>query len=556
MATINSVTSAQNTQFDLLNIGTFPQEILHNIFSNALNYKDIHSLLCTCHHFRWAISNWTPFWTTLLENYFPGSYTPSPDVKPIDVYNDCLELENTIRSGSGICKHDTLSSGGGVRCIIEHEGKLITANGVNIEIWKDERLQKRFPLQRREAVDAMVAYKDKLFVASIELIPTKISAYDTLIKVYDLNSGELLGNLKGHRGQISNLCKNENRLYSSDYSPGAIDCTIKIWDMDTLREYGEIKPGAWSLLSHKNTLFFGNWQGEIRAWDPNTHKCDVFHQYSENSNIDKMLIHGDKFISIIKSETISVINFISKQHLYSAPNLFRVSDLLGFGRLLFSARDDGVSVIAWDLNAGKKLMQHMFTNDRKGRVSSSSMAFSKGKLYVTSRTAIHVFDFAEPIKYKKKLELLTSMNGKLRTGEKFTPLHMEALQLAIAQKNRNEIIACVDNLIAVDPKNEEFCEFLCEVTQGIDIPLYEFLEGRDFDHREILRKADFDNIKTATDKFTEKLKTDRNIVVRSIPLFDQFSNVEPEKRFDEVSTDQSDESNDVAMEPSESESED
>src|ERR1700722_7375083 len=163
--TIKPVTSAQNAQFDLSNIGTFPPDILYNIFSNVVNSKDIlHSLWSTCHHFRWAISNWTPFWTTLLENHFPGSYTPSPDVKPIDVYNDCLELENAIRSWE--FKYYRLYPLNELRCIIEHEGNLIAATKVNIEIWKDDQLQKLFPLQNGEFVERMVAYEDKLFVVS------------------------------------------------------------------------------------------------------------------------------------------------------------------------------------------------------------------------------------------------------------------------------------------------------------------------------------------------------------------------------------------------------
>ena len=530
--TIKPVTSAPNTQFDLSNIGTFPQEILHNIFSNALNYKDIHSLLCTCHHFRWAISNWTPFWTTLLENHFPGFYTPSPNVKPIDTYKNCLELENTVRSG--ICKYYILPSNGHVRCIIEHEGNLIAANAAdNIEIWKDDQLQKSFSLQNMGVINAMVAYKDKLFFAST----------DSMIQVYDLNSGELLKKLEGHRGEIFDLCKIENKLYSCSK-----DNTIRIWDMDTLEfmgtleEHSEYKSGMTSLLPNKNTLYSGNSHGEISAWDLSTRKSEVFRE-AVGLDVDKMLIHGDKFILIEDSQVISVINFISKQRLFPDLEHVRANGLLRFGRLLFSARHDGRSVNVWDLNIGKKLMEHMFESKKSDWVSSSSMVFSEGKLVIPDRQVIHVFDFAEPIKYKKWLERLTKVDGQL-----------EALQLAIGQKNRNEIIACVDNLIAVDPKNEEFCEFLCEVTQGIDIPLYEFLEGRDFDHREILRKADFDNIKTAADKFTEKLKIDRNAVV-SNTSFDQFHHI-IESHEVSSDSDQSDESNDVAMGPSESESED
>jgi WD40 repeat protein len=522
MATTNSVTLTSNApipQFDLSNLGTFPQEILHNIFSNALNYKDIHSLLCTCHHFRWAISNWTPFWTTLLENHFPGFYTPSPNVKPIDTYKNCLELENTVRSG--ICKYYILPSNGHVRCIIEHEGNLIAANAAdNIEIWKDDQLQKSFSLQNMGVINAMVAYKDKLFFAST----------DSMIQVYDLNSGELLKKLEGHRGEIFDLCKIENKLYSCSK-----DNTIRIWDMDTLEfmgtleEHSEYKSGVTSLLPNKNTLYSGNSHGEISAWDLSTRKSEVFRE-AVGLDVDKMLIHGDKFISI-DVESISVMNFISRQELFSDLGLPRGTAILGFGRLLFSSRNDGVSAITWDLNTGKKLMEHMFIADQEGPendnwVSSSSLVFSEGKLYVASdEQAIHVFDFAEPIKYKKELERLTKVDGQLRTGEKFTHLHMQALQLAIAQKNRNEIIACIDNLIAVDPKNKEFCEFLCEVTQGISTSLYAFLERRDFDHREILRKLkDFDDIKTAADKFTERLKTDRDVVVSSIP-FTQFHHI-------------------------------
>jgi WD40 repeat protein len=538
MTTINSVTSVPN-QFDLLNIGTFPQEILHNIFSNIVNSKDIHSLWSTCHHFRWAISDWTPFWTTLLENNFPGSYTLSPNIKPFDVYNDCLELENMIGSGIGICKHTMLCSLNKVQCIIKHEENLIAATGENIEIWKDDQLQKLFPLQKGEQqlIDAMVAYKDKLFVASGHR--QKYAVEDSMINVYDLNSGKLLLKLKGHDGEISDLCKIENKLYSV----GFYDGTIKIWDMDTLEKHSEIRTVAKSLLPHKNTLYSGSAKGTISAWDLNTRTSAIFHQSSAFLSIDKMLIHGDKFILIEDSQVISVINFISKQRLFPDLEHVRANGLLRFGRLLFSARHDGRSVNVWDLNIGKKLMEHMFESKKSDWVSSSSMVFSEGKLVIPDRQVIHVFDFAEPIKYKKWLERLTKVDGQL-----------EALQLAIGQKNRNEIIACVDNLIAVDPKNIEFCEFLCEVTQGIDIPLYEFLERKDFDHREILRKADFDNIKTAADKFTEKLKIDRNAVV-SNTSFDQFHHI-IESHEVSSDSDQSDESNDVAMGPSESESED
>jgi WD40 repeat protein len=526
--TIKPVTSAPNTQFDLSNIGTFPQEILHNIFSNIVNSKDIHSLWSTCHHFRWAISEWTPFWTTLLESHFPGSYTPSPGIKPIDVYNDCLELENTVRSG--VCKHYILSSNSDVQCIIKHGEELIAATVVNIEIWKGTQLQKRFPLQKQynnEVIVAMVAYKEKLFVTSscwgaVFMNGIPVPDPDDSTNVYDLNSGNVLRKLEGHHGEVFAHCKIENKLYF-----GSDDGTIKIWDMDTLEfmgtleENSENKPGVTSLLPHKNTLYSGNTRGEIRAWDLNTHKSDIFDRHITDMGVTEMLIHGNKFISIFSSleskNVISVMNFISKQSLY--PDLkSNLSKLFGFGRLLFFVRDGGRSVIALDLNTGKKLMEHMFIDYQEtgdaNWTPSSSLVFSEGKLYVISdKWLIHVFDFAEPIKHKKRLERLTKVDGRLRT-----------LQIAIARENINEIIACVDTLIATDPKNKEFCEFLCQITQGEDIPTYEFLFNRAFDYREILRTASFYHIKTAADKFTEKLKTDRNVVVSTIP-FSQFRQI-------------------------------
>jgi hypothetical protein len=546
MATTNSVTLTSNApipQFDLSNLGTFPEDVLYNIFSNVVNSKDIQSLWGTCRHFRWVVLNCLPLWTTLLESHFPGSYTLSPNVKPIDVYKDCLELENTVRSG--ICKYQAILAGD-TECMIEHDREMIVAARFNIAIWFHDKLRSIFPLQSAMAfVNAMVAYEDKLFVA-LNLNDTELSFDDSVLQVYSLISGDLIKELKGHRGRISAICKIENNLYSSSH-----DGTIKVWDMDTLQlletlldeEDIEQKIATqqhkivMSMLPHKDMLYFADTGGCVNTYDPSTHKFGIFDSQVAlpNFSIDKMLIHGNKFMSIIESEAISVIDFLSKRSLIPEISSFRVYDILGFGRLLFSARNDGVSVNIRDHNTGEKLMEHMFMSGNgkvadKSFISSSSMVFSDSKLYVISGALLHIFDFdvSQIRAFKQELERLTKVNGKLWIRPENTPYHMRALLLAIAQGNRSEIITCVDNLIAVDPKNKAFCELLCKITQGDDIPTYEFYnKNKSFDFREILRTASFNHIKRTANEFA-KVLGNRGIQIESYRLpFQNFHHIEP-----------------------------
>ena len=547
---------AASTEPGALSLETLPTERLYNIFSQAVYAKDLQSLWHTSHYFRQVVID--PYlWSTILARHFPGSCGPSQGVKPIDIYPKYLELENSFRSG--ICKvyrncmMKGQIEGGDVSCVIEHEGNSITINGQRIAIWGREG-KKTFLLKNARlvfCVDAVAAYKNKLFIASRQLTFTGGPTENHWIKVYNLGDGTLLKMLKGHDELITDLCKIENKLYSSSE-----DGTIKSWDMDTLEFCGTMEGhdkkqrGVMCLLPHHHTLYAGGFRGDIRECNLDTGKSTLFHALNlnvENKIIDfdellsdcseeiisgKMIIHGDKFISTHAHQVISVMDLISKQELYPPLKHEGVNAVLGFGRLLFSAAYNGRSVIIWDLNTGQKIRERILGDENKVNpfyASPFSLVMKEGNLRAILGEDIYTYDFAAPIEHEKKLkQCTTAENGQLLIGgdnSQVIPYRIQALQLALAQENRNKIIACVDNLMALDPRNKEFCEFLCRITTGYSTSDYESLKGKPFDYLATLQTATFTHINKAVDEFITKLRIDGIPLNENVP-FTQFNYID------------------------------
>ena len=118
----------------------------------------------------------------------------------------------------------------------------------------------------------LIHHKNKLYSVG--------DTYDDTIRIWNTETHEEIGILKGHESCVKCLVICENILYS-----GSSDCTIRSWDMDTCREiavygitcysnFGE-RPSHTSSISsialHGNKLYSGSFDKTIRIWNTETH---------------------------------------------------------------------------------------------------------------------------------------------------------------------------------------------------------------------------------------------------------------------------------------------
>ena len=97
-----------------------------------------------------------------------------------------------------------------------------------------------------------------------------------LIKLWDLEMGELIQTFAGHDGTVLCLIFNSEGNRNTIISSG-IDSIIKIWDVDTARcirvlEGHETSVRAIDLAPNKQTLVSSSTDGTIRLWDLETRK--------------------------------------------------------------------------------------------------------------------------------------------------------------------------------------------------------------------------------------------------------------------------------------------
>jgi WD40 repeat protein len=104
-------------------------------------------------------------------------------------------------------------------------------------------------------------------------IPLVVTAFDSTIKILNVNSGKCLRTLTGHTSYISSIKK----LSTTQISASSWDNTIKIWDIKTgecVRNLNEHKSWIECMKIHnENTLITGSGDSTVKFWNLDTGVC-------------------------------------------------------------------------------------------------------------------------------------------------------------------------------------------------------------------------------------------------------------------------------------------
>jgi WD40 repeat protein len=118
-------------------------------------------------------------------------------------------------------------------------------------------------------------------------IPLIVTAYDSTIKILNVNSGNCLRTLTGHKSYISSIKKISN----TQIATSSWDNTIKIWDIKTgecVRNLNEHKSWIECIKIHNGMLITGSGDSTVKFWN------------LENGVCTKTLVGHSDYISTIK----------------------------------------------------------------------------------------------------------------------------------------------------------------------------------------------------------------------------------------------------------------
>ncbi len=401
------VTPFSNQQTPI-NIADLPTDIVPQIYLQLISQggscADINSLLRTNHQFHLISSNQISIvWKTLLEKYFSGYYKTNQEISSMDQFKDLYLLEKAVRSGW--CEVTKLKEDWWAKttCLIEYDGKMFVLNDYGMKILGNKKLESSIELfEQRQSIEGVAIHKSMLFLILKENGKSWPDA--SIICVFS-SSGKLIKHLRGHIGIVTCLCTIGNLLYS-----GSLDSTIKVWDMDTLellKTYGEPNKegvGITALFPFKDDLYSGDANGGIKKWDLKNDEFIVEQvETRTREGIRSLFVDDYKLIST-SGGYIYVYNRKNKTIVHEI-DYSNANCVEKFGDLLFIDTTHNGSVSIWDLNTGAKLFEHIFIiplDTQEINVSSTSLRFRQGKLFIPSGRDVVIFDFAAQLDYEKK----------------------------------------------------------------------------------------------------------------------------------------------------------
>ncbi|CDK24888.1 unnamed protein product [Kuraishia capsulata CBS 1993] len=104
-------------------------------------------------------------------------------------------------------------------------------------------------------------------------------SYDKTVKIWNVNTGELLRTLEGHNGGIKALVFDDQKLIT-----GGLDSTIKVWNHHTGQCISTYRGHAESVLSvdfHNKTIVSGSADHTVKVWHVETRTCYSLRGHTE-----------------------------------------------------------------------------------------------------------------------------------------------------------------------------------------------------------------------------------------------------------------------------------
>ena len=129
-----------------------------------------------------------------------------------------------------------------------------------IKIWRTATWASILSFQHGADVFQLAILRNKYLVSG---------GYDSLIKIWDFNNGQLINTISGHTGYVRSIAV----LNNNDIASGSADFTAKIWDsVNRSLKFTLIESSSiYGLVQLKNgSLVTISWGGLIRTWNPYT----------------------------------------------------------------------------------------------------------------------------------------------------------------------------------------------------------------------------------------------------------------------------------------------
>ena len=297
------------------------------------------------------------------------SNASSPPLKRYrsNIVPSCSFVRTTSSSPSGQSDSETLSSSS----LLSHDPsspprtrpwKVVYCERMAVEVnWRRGRCKTRTLTGHTDGVMCLQFHES----LSHPSFPVLISgSYDRTVRVWNMETGEQLHCLKGHRLAVRALQFDEVKLIT-----GSMDCTLRVWDwrrgkcIKTLTGHTE---GVVCLNYDSNVLASGSVDSTIKIWNLRTGRSFVLRGHSDWVNSVQLWSSNSK-----SSEPPADTGFFGP----NSPSgcTFNCNYQIDPGKMLFSASDDG-TIKLWDLNARTCVRQFV---GHMGQVQSVKLLYNE-----------------------------------------------------------------------------------------------------------------------------------------------------------------------------------
>jgi WD40 repeat protein len=241
-------------------------------------------------------------------------------------------------------------------------------------------------------VKCLAIHENKLFFGSEVKTNSSIGDFvdDNAIRIWNTDTHECIGTLRGHTSTVMCLAIHENKLYSGSYdntiriwntiAPYKYDNCIRIWNGDADRHT------VWCLAIHENKLYCGSDDTTIRVYNTETHES-IATLRGHTNWVWCLAIYENKLYSGGEDKTIRIWNTDTQECIGILEQECSVYSLAIRGKRLYST--ESIEIRIWDTDTNKciKILKGgikgvRVLSSRRGHINTvNCLAIHKNKLY-------------------------------------------------------------------------------------------------------------------------------------------------------------------------------